>query len=94
MIGFDCAGLDPAGQPEPNGLARFMAAIHGIEAALQKACAAFSTCRYDEGAFGRVAEQREDLADDFVHLTVKGQAKAADALWTALQAADLIPHNG
>ncbi|MDP9221947.1 MAG: hypothetical protein M3P23_15620 [Actinomycetota bacterium] len=94
MAGWPCAGLDPAGRPEPKGLARFLTAVHGYEAALKTACAEFSTCRYDDGAFGRVIEKREDLADDFVHLTVKGQAKAAAAAWAALQAADLVPAGG
>jgi hypothetical protein len=94
MLGYECAGLDAAGRSVPAGLARFMTVVHGLQGAVKTACAQFSTCRYDDGAFGQVAEEREDLADDFVHLTVKGQAKAAAALWAALQAADLIPRNG
>jgi hypothetical protein len=46
---------------------------------------------YDDGAFGNTVERHEDLAPDFIHLTVKGQAHAAEVAWAAMQKAGLIP---
>jgi hypothetical protein len=78
---FSCVLVEPNGQLNPTHLSEFEAAIHGYEAAVKAACSQFATCRYDNGAFGRVVEEPGDIGPDFVHLTVQGQAKAAAVAW-------------
>ncbi|MDP9221948.1 MAG: hypothetical protein M3P23_15625 [Actinomycetota bacterium] len=94
MSGFPCPTLTATGLLIPKNLKTFEDSIHAIEAAIGTACVQFEMCRYDNGAFGRVVEANEDIAPDFTHLTVKGQAKAAAVAWAALQHAGLIPASG
>lgn len=89
--GFACSTLTRSGALDANGLAKFEGAIHSFEQAVRDACAQFPLCRFDGDIFGNVVEANEDIPLDFVHLTVKGQAKAAAAAWAALQHAGLVP---
>lgn len=57
-------------------------------------CERFSQCRYDGGAFGRIVERRGYLSSDLSHLSVKGHAKAAAAVWSAMKRAGLVPRAG
>jgi hypothetical protein len=88
---FSCAIVDPNGRVIPSQLKEFQTAIHGYEAELKAACSQFTTCTYDNGAFDRVALEPGDPGPDFDHLSVQGQAHAADAAWKALQDAGLLP---
>jgi hypothetical protein len=94
MLGYECSGLESDGRFIPSGLARFMRVVHGLEGALKSACAQFPMCRYDGGAFGQVDLDREDLAPDFFHMSLQGEATAAAAAWAALQHAGLMPASG
>jgi hypothetical protein len=88
--GFSCATVDESGHIDPQHMRLFEEATHGFEGAIKDACAQVPLCVYDDGAFGNTVERREDLAPDFIHLTVKGQAHAAEVAWAALQKAGLI----
>jgi hypothetical protein len=94
LAGFPCAGLDPVGNFYPQGMAEFMRLVHGLEGAVKAACGEFPMCRYDGGAFGRVDLDREDLATDFFHMSIQGEATAAATAWAALQHAGLMPASG
>ena len=43
--------------PIPKGVAYLEAVIHRYEAAVAAACKSVAACRYDGGAFGRVADR-------------------------------------
>jgi hypothetical protein len=88
---FSCVIVDRNGQVIPKNLRLFEDAMHSYERALESACAQYELCAYDKGAFGDIVEEPEDLAADFNHLSVHGQAKAAAVAWAALQRAGLVP---
>ena len=87
-----CDIFAPSGRIAPKPLARLESTIHGYEAQLAAACKAFSKCRYDGGAFGRVVDRRAYLSSDLNHFSIRGHAKAAAVAWRALKRANLIPH--
>jgi hypothetical protein len=80
-----CAFLDARGAAIPKGVAYLEAVIHRYEAAVATACKAVAACRYDGGAFGRVVERPEYISWDVIHLSGRGQAKAAAVAWAALK---------
>ena len=86
-----CAFLDARGAPIPKGVAYLEAVIHRYEAAVATACKAVASCRYDGGAFGRVVERPEYISWDVIHLSARGQAKAAAVAWAALKTVGIIP---
>jgi len=88
-----CAFLDKNGAPIPKGVAYLEAVIHRYEAAVATACKAVATCRYDGGAFGRTVEP-EYTSWDVIHLSVRGQAKAAAVAWEAMKRVGIIPSSG
>lgn len=72
-----CDFIDGEGAIYPPGVAYLEAMIHRYEAAVAIACKAVTNCRYDGGAFGRVVDRPEYISTDLVHLSLKGNAKAA-----------------
>ena len=80
-----CAFLDARGAPIPKGVAYLEAVIHRYEAAVATACKTVANCRYDGGAFGRVVDRREYISWDLIHLSQRGQAKAAAVAWAAMK---------
>lgn len=89
-----CAFLDARGAAIPKGVAYLEAVIHRYEAAVATACKAVAACRYDGGAFGRVVERPEYISWDVIHLSGRGQAKAAAVAWAALKRVGIIPTSG
>jgi hypothetical protein len=63
------------------------------EAQLEGACKQVRRCTYDDGAFGRIVDQRDQVAADF-HLSIQGHAKAAAVAWTAVRRAGELPRRG
>ena len=89
-----CAFLDARGAPIPKGVAYLEAVIHRYEAAVATACKTVANCRYDGGAFGRVVDRREYISWDLIHLSQRGQAKAAAVAWAAMKRVGIIPGSG
>ena len=92
--GGPCEFLDARGAPIPKGVAYLEALVHRYEAAVATACKAVASCRYDGGAFGRVVERPEYISWDVIHLSARGQAKAAAVAWDALKTVGIIPGSG
>ena len=86
-----CAFLDASGNPIPKGVAYLEAVVHRYETAVTTACKAVANCRYDGGAFGRVVDRPEYISWDVIHLSARGQAKAAAVAWSALTTVGIIP---
>jgi lysophospholipase L1-like esterase len=60
--------------------------VDEYNAALQQACAAFATCRYDGGAVARYAFARTDISTrDYFHPSLAGQARLASLTWPTTQ---------
>ena len=75
-------------------MAYLEAVIHRYEAAVATACKAVASCRYDGGAFGRVVDRPEYISWDVIHLSARGQAKAAAVAWAAMKRVGIIPSSG
>ena len=86
-----CAFLDTQGKIVPRELDRLEEIIHGYETALERGCAAFQRCAFDDYAFSRVIDKNEYFADDLNHFSVAGHAKAADVAWKTMQDQRLVP---
>ena len=67
----------------PEHLAYVKKISNGYHAQLAAACARVSTCRYDGGAARRIALTAQDLGVRLDHLSVRGNAKLASAIWSA-----------
>ena len=89
-----CALLDPDGKVVPRELRRLEDVIHGYEARLKAACAAFDRCAFDSGAFGDVVDRAAYGAPDLNHFSVAGHAAAAAIAWKALRRAGVVPVDG
>ena len=88
-----CDALDSSGQIIPEKVAYLESVIHGYESALAAACKQVAICRYDRGAFGRIVDRAEYMAEDGMHFSIKGHAKAASVAWAAMKQTRVIPRS-
>jgi hypothetical protein len=72
------------GRVVPENLAYVRKITNGYHAQLAAACAQVATCRYDGGAASRITVTADDLSVRLQHLSVRGQAKLAAAIWSTL----------
>ena len=89
-----CDFIGGSGAIRAKQLAYLEVVIHRYEAAVATACKAVANCRYDDGAFGRVVDQREWISTDLNHFSLQGNAKAAAVAWAALNRVGFIPNTG
>ena len=88
-----CDFIDASGEVIPEKMAYLESVIHGYEAALAAACKRVAICRYDGGAFGRIVDRAEYIANDGNHFSIKGHAKAASVAWAAMKRTGVIPRS-
>ena len=72
------------GRVVPENLAYVRKITNGYHAQLAAACAHVASCRYDGGAARRIMVTADDLSVRLQHLSVRGQAKLAAAIWSTL----------
>jgi hypothetical protein len=85
-----CVMFDPDGRIVPEEIERLTSIVTRYDDRLASVCDQFERCHSDPAAF-REVEERNLLAPDLNHLSVEGHARNADAAWSALARAGLIP---
>jgi hypothetical protein len=85
-----CAIFDPEGRVVPAEIKRLEAIIARYDERLAAVCERFERCHHDPALF-TYAGRREYRAPDLNHDSVAGLAHNAEAAWSALQKAGLVP---
>jgi lysophospholipase L1-like esterase len=76
--------LDPRGKQDPSRRAEIQALERQDNAILQQVCATDPHCRFDRGAFYRLAYTAADVSDrDAFHPSVEGLNRFAKTAWAA-----------
>jgi hypothetical protein len=86
-----CDFMTPKGGVAPKKLARLERAIHAYEAAVRKACAPVRQCTYGGNALARTINKLAYYSNDLNHFSIKGHARVAAVVWSALLRAHVIP---
>jgi hypothetical protein len=76
-----CALFDVVGNQVPAGITYLQDVTDHYDHALAVACAAVSTCHYDNGAMQHLAISAADLTSDGENLSVTGLRKYPDLVW-------------
>lgn len=77
-----CDILDAVGMPADSRIALLTQIIEGYEAEQVRDCAEVPQCHTDGGAFSAYVDDLEGLAaGDWGHLSIAGQARAAELMW-------------
>ena len=76
-----CVPLNTDGEVIEENIDAFLEIIAAYEAEQQRRCDAVPQCATDEGALAAFVDEEEDLSSDLNHLSVVGQAKAAELIW-------------
>lgn len=79
-----CDMFDSSGAAVPPHWRYQEKVITGYHAQLAAVCKQFPTCVYDDGALYRMRITADDLADDYMHLSVSGHNKQAALEWGVL----------
>ena len=82
--GGPCDVFDQSGQELPSAMAYYQDVIDHYQANLKFGCDLVPSCQYGGDEIGNMALAGDDLAPDFNHLSIQGQAKMAETAWTAL----------
>jgi hypothetical protein len=86
-----CDFMTPSGRVAPTKLVRLERAIHAYEAAVQAACGAVRQCTYGGDALARTINKRAYYSNDLNHFSIRGHARVAAAVWSAMLRAHVIP---
>jgi lysophospholipase L1-like esterase len=80
--GSPCAPFDSAGKRRPQGIAYLQRIFDHYDNELANSCAAIADCHDDNGAMQHIDLVPADLTSDGNHLSVHGQRKYADLVWS------------
>jgi lysophospholipase L1-like esterase len=80
--GSPCAPFDSGDKRRPAGIAYLQRIFNHYDDELATSCAAVAHCHYDNGAMQHLDLVPADLTSDGNHLSIHGQAKYADIVWS------------
>jgi len=86
-----CDFMTPSGGVAPKKLVRLERAIHAYEAAVRTACGAVRQCMYGGHALARTIDKRAYYSNDLNHFSIRGHARVAAVVWSALQRTGIVP---
>ena len=86
-----CDFMTLSGDVAPTKLVRLERAIHAYEAAVQAACRAVRQCAYGGDALARTIDKRAYYSNDLNHFSIRGHARVAAAVWSAMQRTGIVP---
>jgi hypothetical protein len=86
-----CDFMTPSGAVARKKLTRLERAIHAYEAAVKTACGAVRQCTYGSDALARTIDKRAYYSNDLNHFSIRGHARVAAAVWSAMQRTGTVP---
>jgi hypothetical protein len=86
-----CDFMTPRGRVGPKKLVRLEQAIRAYEAAVKTACGTVRQCTYGGDALARTINKRAYYSNDLNHFSIRGHARVAAVVWSALQRTGIVP---